>query len=199
MKQKGQGEVISNMLITGVLIGIVGAVLFWGLPLIQKSRDASTLSTAEDLMKTLSNKIKFVVNNGGKDRVVLNVPSAFKFLPNDPAGPSVQLILDTRGTIYAADADIPLGKNECSRQEGIWGVNEPEVLCLTSRKLDTNRYITTYRLSHILLKTEGVVGYKINMTGSEAFSGEGHTIVFENSGTRQDGNFIYTLVSVNVL
>lgn len=198
-KSKGQQEVVTTILITGILVGIVGSVLFWGLPLIQKSKDASLLERAEDFMKSLNSKVKFVANNQGKDQLVITVPGTVRFLPNDPAGPTIQLIVDTQGTIYATDAEIPLGRNECGRTEGVWAVNDPEVLCLTSRKLDTNKYVTTYRLSNILLKTEGIVSYRIVMTGQGASGGEGHTIIFENAGTQEVENLINILISINII
>ncbi len=199
MKLKGQHEVITTLLITGVLIGVVGSILFWGIPLIQKSKDASVLESSEEFMKALSNKIKFIANNGGKDQVVITVPGTIKFLPSDPAGPRVQLIIDSQGTIYATEAEIPLSRNECSRTEGVWAVNEPEVLCLTSRKLGTNSYATTYRLNYILLKTEGIVSYQIVITGRDATFGQGHTIYLENVGTQQVGNLINTIVSIDIV
>jgi len=198
-KLKGQHEVITTLLITGVLIGVVGSILFWGMPLIQKSKDASVLESSEEFMKTLSSKIKFIANNGGRDQLVITIPGTIKFLPNDPAGPRVQLIVDTQGTIYATEAEIPLGRNECSRIEGTWAVNEPEVLCLTSRELGTNSYVTTYRLNYILLRTEGVVSYQIVLTGSDATAGQGHTLYLENTGTQQTENLINTVVSIDIV
>lgn len=196
---KGQHEVVSTLLITSVLIGIVGSILFWGIPLIQKSKDASVLETSEEFMKTLAGKIKFVANNGGKDQLVITVPGDVRFLPNDPAGPTISLVVDSQGTIYATEAEIPLGRNECSRTEGVWGVNEPDVLCLTSRKLGTSSYLTTYRLRHILLKSQGVVSYKIVMSGRDETFGQGHTIFLENLGTQESGNLINTVVSISIV
>lgn len=192
---KGQQEILTSVVITGVLVGIVGTVLFWGLPLIQKSRDASVLENAEGFMKTLSGKIKFVANNGGKEQLFITVPGNIRFLPDG----SIQLLMNTQGTIYSTDAEIPLGRNECSRAEGVWSVHDPEVLCLTSRGIGTNKYLTTYRLGHILLRTEGVASYKISMTGQEAGGGEGRTIAIENLGTIEDGNLISTLVSISIV
>lgn len=198
-KLKGQHEVVTTLLITSVLIGIVGTILFWGVPLIQKSKDASVLESSEDFMKTLSSKIKFIANNGGKDQLVITVPGEVRFLPNDPAGASINLVVESQGTIYATDAEIPIGRNECSRTEGVWGVNEPEVLCLTSRKLHTSSYVTTYRLSHILLRSQGIVSYRIVMSGREETFGQGHTIFLENLGTQESGNLINTVISISIV
>lgn len=192
--KKGQQEVLTSILITAILVGIVSAVLFWGLPLIQKSRDASTLENAEEFIKKLSGKIKFVANNGGKDQLIITVPGTVRF-----AEGNIQLSVSTQGTVYSTDAEIPLGRNECSRLEGMWAIHDPEVLCLTSKQIDTSKYLTTYRLGHILLRTEGIASYKLVMVGQEAVSGEGHTIIFENSGTREDGNSISTLVTISIL
>lgn len=193
--KKGQQEILTTILITGILVGIVGTVLFWGFPLIQKSKDASTLETSEGFIRAINNKIKFIANNGGKDQLVISIPGTVKFLP---AEGQIELLVDTQGTVYATDAEIPIGRNECSRVEGTWGINDPEVVCLTSKKIDTNRYLTTYRLGYIPLKTQGVVAYKISMTGETGIGGEGHTIIFENTGTQENENTINTIVSISI-
>ena len=102
---KGQQDILSTIIISGILIGVVGSVYLWGVRMIQKNQDISTLRTAEDVMRESNDKIKFVANNGGKDRVRIAVPG---ILSTDNG--QLTLAVDTQGTIYAAEADVPLGE-----------------------------------------------------------------------------------------
>jgi hypothetical protein len=201
---KGQQEVLTSILITAILIGIIGSVLFWGLPLVQKSRDASTLENAEIFMKTLSDKIRFVANNGGKDRIVINVPGTVEFIPDYSVSPgtyrsAIRLTAETQGTIYAANAEVPLKRNECSRVDGVWSIHDPEILCVKSESLTDKKYRNTFRLNHVVLKTEGITAYNLSMIGPRSTGGEGRTITIENAGTTHDGNLINTLVAISIL
>lgn len=100
---KGIQEIVSAVLISGILIGIVGSVYLWGLPLIQKNRDIATMKGAEEFMKNLDEKIKFVANNGGKNQMNVNVPGIVQF-----NGSSIKLKIDTDGVIYATEVEALL-------------------------------------------------------------------------------------------
>ena len=102
---KGQQEALSAVLISGILIGVVGSVYFWGIPLIQKNKDVSLLENSEAFMQTLDSKIKAVANNGGRDQIVISVPGLVRF-----DGEIVEFSIETEGTIYATDEEILLGR-----------------------------------------------------------------------------------------
>lgn len=180
---KGQQDVISTILISGVLIGVVSSVYFWGIPLIQKNQDISTLKTAEDFMYSLNEKIKFVANNGGKDQIFVNVPGLLEF-----DSEIIELSVNTQGTIYATDVEIPLKKNECTRIEGTWGVHESSVVCVKSRKLAKDQYKTIYTLNFIKLNVvdSGYItgSYKIRLIG-DGVAGDEHIINIENAGVEK--------------
>src|SRR3989338_6960866 len=76
---KGQQEALSAILISGILIGVVGSVYFWGVPLIQKNKDISILESSEAFVRGLDVKIKSVANNGGRDQMSIPVPGIVTF------------------------------------------------------------------------------------------------------------------------
>ncbi len=199
---KGQ-EVLSVILISGILIGVVGSVYFWGVPLIQKNKDINTLENAEDFMRNLNTKIKNVANSGGRDQIIINVPGLVAF-----DGTEINLVVDTEGVIYATNAEIPLGRNPCTVQPGqqfIFGVNDPETLCVKSQKISPQSYRTTYTLSYIKLESTGVLrDFQITLKGGPRRSGStDNTIIIENKGsasTVQNGiTSIQTTVDINIV
>src|SRR3990172_6128367 len=126
MGMKGQHEAIAVILLSGILIGVVGSVYFWGVPLIEKNKDIAILENSEKFIRNLNNKIRFVVNNGGRDQITVEIPGIVRF---DPVTNSIKLVADTQGTIYATGAEIPIAKNpECSSVEGDFGLDDPETI-----------------------------------------------------------------------
>ncbi len=202
MLMKGQQEAIAVILISGILIGVVGSVYFWGVPLIQKNKDIAILENSEKFVRNLNDKIKFVANNGGRDQLRLDLPGVVKF---DPQQDYIQFIVDTKGTIYAVDAPIPLGKNAgCLLTGGVFGINDPETICVESSKISQDAYKTSYTLRYVNLKNTDLNRYfLINLTGAMNVGGESSTIVFENKGNTQTydsgGTLISTLIEISII
>jgi len=200
---KGQQEALSAVLISGILIGVVGSVYFWGIPLIQKNKDVSLLENSEAFMQTLDSKIKAVANNGGRDQIVISVPGLVRF-----DGEIVEFSIETEGTIYATDAEILLGRSSVLESEiingetvyhGTWGVDDPVLFKVKSSKLSQNKYKTDYTLDYVELRNAKTMSdFKITPTGQGTSGGLDKTIVIESQGdsaTQSDGR---TLINSNV-
>lgn len=197
MSKKGQQEAIAVILISGILIGVVGSVYFWGVPLIQKNKDIAILENSEKVIRNINDKIKFIANNAGRDQVKMDIPGVVSF---DPESGELKIIVDTKGTIYAVNAPIPMGKNSgCLNTTGTFGINDPETLCVESMKIADDAYKTTYTLHYISLKnTELNKFFLINLTGDSGIGGESSTIIFENKGNSQMPFSGGTLISTNI-
>ncbi|HLD39495.1 MAG TPA: hypothetical protein VJB05_04255 [archaeon] len=197
---KGQQEALSAVLISGILIGVVGSVYFWGIPLIQKNKDVSLLENSESFMQQLDSKIKAVANNGGRDQIIINVPGLLRF-----DGEIIEFSIETDGTIYATDAEIPLGRSSSLQQEsgtyyGTWGVDDPVLFIVKSNKLSQNKYKTDYSLTYVELRNaKTLTDFKITLTGQGATGGLDKTVVIESEGdsTTQKSNG-RTLINSNV-
>ena len=206
ISRKGQQDVLSAVMLTGIMVVIVGSVYFWGIPLVQKNRDVNALQNSEDFMRTLSDKIKFVANNAGRDQLSVNVPVIISFNSEFDA---ITLAIETEGSIYAAEADIPLsrtGKETCTFETetiGTWGVDQPEVLCVRSSKLAENAYKSIYTLQYIDLKraiTETASKtHRIDLTGTDGSVGQDHSIVIEYDGATEIGTVLNTKVKITLL
>ena len=184
---KGQ-EVISVILITGILLGLVGSVYLWGVPLIEKNRDISLLESAEEFMRNLNEKIKNVATHGGRDWI--EIPLGRVYFESD-----IDLNVETENTIYVSGAWIPLGKNECTKDVGIWGVDDQDVICVLSEEIG-NEYETDYKLRYIDLEL-GVKTYKIELIGKDSGK-ENNVIIIERAGVEKNGDYVNTLVSIKI-
>lgn len=177
---KGVAEALSAVIMTGVLIGVVGSIYFWGLPLIQKNKDISTLYSAERFMNELSAKITDVANSPGRQKLTINVPGILNF-----DGTQFQLTVRTDGTIYSTEGVIPLGRNECSPDKGVWGIQDYATVCSSSKKAD-DKFDTVYTLKFIQLDTNpGIDSFKIAFSGRPNIGGEKRVVTLENTGTTE--------------
>ncbi len=208
--RKGQTEALSAVLISGILIGVVGSVYFWGIPLIQKNKDNSLLETSEAFMKELDSKIKFVANNGGRDRIVINVPGLVRF-----DGKAIELAIDTEGTIYAIDSPIPLGRSSLSTLKmdlsgpvpipyGVWGIDDPVLFNVLSDEITESKYTTRYTLEYVQLRNDKTVkDYEIQLTGSGTTGGQDKTIIIESLGDTSSNingrTLIRSLVKISIV
>ena len=201
---RGATEALSAILVTGILISVVGSVYFWGLPLIQKNKDIATLESAEKFMVNLDRKIKSVSNSGGRDEIKINVPGILAF-----DGNSLALVIETQGTQYAKNAMIPLGKNICTLETGVWGADEPDTLCAYSQEISETMFNTTYVLRFAQLDTKisetlkGPESYRISLGGLPSRGGEGRTVIIENLGTEKEAlqggrNLIKTKIAIKI-
>ena len=189
---RGQTEALSAVLISGILIAVVGSVYFWGIPLIQKNKDNSVLDTSEAFMAGLDRKIKFVANNGGRDVVVIKVPGIVRF-----DGRTIELTIDTEGTLYAVDSPIRLGRTSLSTlktdfstvpptQYGTWGVDDPVLFNVKSSEITKNAYLTKYTLDYVELRNDKTLkDYNIDLQGG-GVGGQDRTIIVESLGDRSD-------------
>jgi len=193
---RGQQEALTAILISGILIGVVGSVYFWGLPLIQKNKDISVLENSEVFIKNLNEKIKYVANNGGRDQMRITIPGIIR-LTSDK---NIEIVVDTDGSIYSINAEIPLGRNSwChATEDGVWGVNDMEMICVKSMEVGEGSYKTTYTLSYVVLAS-GARKYTIELTGNPSSGGEEHFINIENKGTATDGNLIKTIIEISIV
>jgi hypothetical protein len=208
--RKGQQEALTAVLLSGILIGVVGSVYFWGIPLIQKSKDNSMLESSEQMMADLDAKIKFVANNGGRDRAVVNVPGVIRF-----DGSSLELTIETEGTLYAVDAPIQLGRTSSLNLKtdtsvnppviyGVWGLDDPVLFNVKSSEITENKYITTYSLDYIELRNDRTKrDYKIELSGSGTTGGLDKSVVIESLGestnTINGRTLISSLVKISIV
>src|SRR3990167_4891322 len=71
LRKKGQHDVLTLIVITGILFGVIASVWAWATPIMERNREIFILKSTEDFTKTLSGTIKFVAQNGGKAELKL--------------------------------------------------------------------------------------------------------------------------------
>lgn len=197
---KGQQEILTPLLFTGILIAVVGSVYFWGVPLIQKNQDITVLHKAEDFMKSLNEKIIKVANTEGSDKITIAAGTLYFDPTPDPSlntgTGKLVLKLTTKGTIYSTGQWIPFVRDTtCQPDSCIMGVHEPQLLFAQSTDID-GAYATDYTLSYRKLKSpQSTATSRINITGIKAAAGENHDVIIEFRGIKTGTD---TVVNVEI-
>ncbi len=198
---RGVVEAVSALLISGILIGVVGTVYFWGVPLIQKNKDISVLETTEGFMQEMNNRVKLVANTGGREQVQFSIPGIIRF-----NGEQVNVVVDSEGSIYSSEAEVPLSRNAPSLLKGKWGVDEPEIIKVVAEEIVQNRYRNTYTLKYIPLEirpgpppsTAVDKVFQIKLLGIDSVGGEGSVVIITNKGTDEQLVGGKTVITTNV-
>lgn len=101
---KAQTQLISVVLITGVLLVIVGSTFMWGVPLIEKGQTFSDTEQAEGIMLLLKDKIDDVVETGEQKVVSLELNGDLELTDDN----SLRYSIVTRGLSVASTVWVPL-------------------------------------------------------------------------------------------
>src|SRR3989338_630487 len=199
---KGVEQIVSSVLLTGILIAVVTAVTAIGLPLLDKTRGASSLENSRNFMINLENSVKEVANNGGRVRIPVTVDSDVSF---DPATEKIEMRMVTSGTLYDSEAEIPLGRNDCGITNGKWQDNAPLTLCVLSTCIEKgDQSCRRYSVSYTLVPVELEIGQTIETRKVELQSagpqlgGKDSFIVLEKLGDSGADKKKKSLVSVSI-
>jgi len=191
--RKGAVQPISAVMITLIMIGIVGSVYFWGVPLINKRQDITVLRSSENFMRNLDSTIKNIASQGGRDTISLNVPGVMKF-----DGEEFSLTLKTSGTIYATGGELPLNEYGCSDEERSLGTDSSEILCVQSRDLG-GVFETIYTLKYIPLKEGTISSYNINIfTETSQLGSQDDMVIIERESVDGDNRDTTTNIKLTI-
>lgn len=189
-QMRGQQQIITPVLLTGILIAIIGSVYLWGAPLIEKNRDMALLRDAEDFVLSMNERIKMVANTQGRDAIRVQLPILVKF---NEGNNELTFELTTKGSIYSVGR-IYFVRNES--EIATWGRDDPALVYVDVGELDGayfHRYTLRYRQLNAPTKA-----YMIKLVGKSAQVGRGHWIYVEYKGVEEGGNLVKTLIEVRL-
>ena len=183
---KGQSEIIAVVLIMLIAIGLLSVAFTFGLPLVQKNQDRSLDQRVQSFfdpgnVNSLPSKIKSVANNGGKESISLDVEGLIEL---DEAENSIAFSFQSSVASHAVEQTVALSGDTCPPAEGIIGLQEPSVLCVSTYLTSGGFYNVTYKLYlRELEDAEKKNGFKINMlkhpAGLNSVGGSGSSVRIE--------------------
>lgn len=179
--KKGQSQLVTAVLLTGILIVLVSAAYFWGIPLIEKQQDTVRMNNMERFMNDMNEKVQRVASSGGRERIDnVEVPGELRLRDNE-LNDEVTVTFETRGQIIATDSTIYLTG---SNRTVVPITEEAGVITAFSERTGGR-----YRIEMTLGYREVVSGGTSNLinlrTGGRNVVGEGtHDVIITHDGTR---------------
>ncbi len=153
-RRKGQVEPITLVLLSGVIISLVGAAYFWGIPIIQKRTTIADFEAGVNFMFSLADSIESIAGSGG-GRSTVDISRGFaRVIPYDDAGPdnnSVILEVPVEQPMISLNQEIPI-RSTSTDEVGVFGVNNPYIMTVKEEYSGT-QYKLTFRLRFIELDT----------------------------------------------
>ena len=141
-KFKGASPIISSILTIGILAIITGIAYQWGMPMIQKNIDITTLNKAENFLRNLDDSVSDIAKTGGTEELIFNLPGEINI---NPENNTIKFSLRTSGSIYMQGGIICFNRN-CNLTEGTWGKDSYSVINAQVYQFEEYATITTYSI-----------------------------------------------------
>jgi hypothetical protein len=205
---KAVSEIISVVMIVVISIGLISAAYMYGLPLIQKSQDKSTLERIISFFdyynpSSLPQKIEFVANTGSTEVLTLDAQGVWEVHPfneNSPLNNSIVFSFFSKVTNINTDQLISLTSGaSCPPTGGTIGKDSFSVVCLTGKPVFDGFNITYFVFLRNLTSTSGET-YSIQLISSTGITtrSTGKTIRISRQSIDKTENFIATKVKIEI-
>lgn len=135
---------ISSILIVGILAILTFIAYQWGMPMIQKNIDITTLNKAENFLRKLDNSISDIAKTGGTEELTFNLPGEINI---NPENNTIEFYLKTTGSIYMQGGFVCFSRN-CNLTEGTWGKDSYSVIGAQVDQFEKYATITTFSITY---------------------------------------------------
>ncbi|GEM_PF-4156947 len=208
-KMKGQHEVLTLIVMTGILFGVIASVWLWATPIVEKNKEIFSLSATEDFTKDLAASINHVAKNGGKVQLQMNRldPKGSMLIGQD----GIDIFVVTQDTIYEKSVQVPLEELNCATTEATWGLNSSAAVCVQSDPIGKEKVRTKFSIKFVQLNYDNALvqppekkGYKITILPLTSITGlDKSSVRIENKGLQESvvngRTLISTLVAITIV
>lgn len=209
----GQSQVVTAVLLGGILVVGISSAYTWGIPLLEKNQDANTLEDTLSSFETLSGEIESVARRGDSSQVTFTVEDGI--LQINPENNSIEYAITTRAAYVSTSGWVSLNDNnmrgllegEYPGQYGVQGQDVPGVIIARARDT-TEGYRTTYKLKFREMRdVDAGENYQIDLQGDGNLGASGgtHEIVVsfddeirESGATSEGDTLVRRLVDIRL-
>ena len=193
---KGVAPLVTSILIVGVLAAVTLIAYQWGMPLIKKNIDMSTLNRAENFLRQLDNEIYEVVKTGGTKELTFNIPGDIRI---NPENNTIEFSLKTSGSIYSSGKFVCLSR-DCNLTEGNWENSTYSVIGVQADQFEEYAAITTYKIIYRNLTREDGRVYTLDIVtpGNITIVGSEDCIILITRLGEETGAITKTLVELDI-
>ncbi len=189
----GQTQVLTAVLLGGILVSGIAAAYVWGLPILRKNQDINNAEASLQSMRQLASGVTSVAQQGGSRSVTMNLGDGS--LQIDPANDTVTYTAVTRGAYVSTQRWVPLNENDMQgvnddgalnlSEYGVRGADRPVLLVGTAAQ-GNDAFVTRYRIvSRLMEDPTSAQTYRIDLVGSGSLdvSGGSQEVVLQRGET----------------
>jgi hypothetical protein len=208
MTRKAQAEVVTIILITGIVISLVGTAYMWGMPLISKRTAVTDFLTSEDFVTRLSDKIVEIANSGSGEASLTMPKGTMRIVNYNPGNPRDP---ESNSIIFEVPVSQPLAmgssvvlKTSVLGENAIYGEAEPRVINLSSASSNQNKLVFTLHFRELDSMAQPPKGYIIAVRQG-AVAGASHVVMsydgteVKQNGAANGGNLIVTKIKIDIV
>lgn len=193
---KGQSQVVTAVLLGGILVVGISSAYTWGVPLLQKNQDVSNLQDTVSTLETLEEEIESVGQRGGSSEVSMDVGDGF--LEVDPEADTITYTTTTKAAYVATGQWVPLNDNDLNgvaeaglgEGYGLQNQDRPGVLIARAEQ-QGEEFQTTFKIVFRELQdTDTNQGYQTDLIGDgnlEASGGTHDIVISRGEETTEQG------------
>lgn len=197
----GQSQVLTAVLLAGIILTAITSAFLWGMPLLEKNQDQTAVENTLSDFRKLSSGIESVVTEGGSRQVTVRLGSGAMQI--DDANEMFTYQTATKGVYVSRKNWVPLNEDSLlgvnrttgERDTGSYGIRGIDRFGVLIGQTDTagSDYMTRYRIVYRYLKdpdTQQTYTVDLVPVGQDTVSGGGeHTVTFRQGETqREPGN-----------
>jgi len=214
VKIKAVSEIISVVMIIVISIGLISAAYMYGLPLIQKSQDKSSLERTISFFdynnpSSLPKKIEFVANTGSTEVLTLDTQGIWEVHPfNENSTLNNSIIFSFFSKVTNINTNQPISLTPggaCPPTAGTIGKDSFSVVCISGNPIYDGFNITYFIFFRDLIlpinETNNVT-YSIQLISqngeSKTASSTGKTIRISRQSIDKTANFIATKIKIEI-
>jgi hypothetical protein len=204
---KAVSEIISVVMIVVISIGLISAAYLYGLPLIQKSQDKSTLERIISFFdyynpSSLPSKVEFVANTGSTEALTLDAQGIWEVHPydeNSPLNNSIIFSFFSRVTNINTNEPISLTPGAtCPPTQGIAGKDSFAVVCISGNPIFDGFNITYFVFFRNLTSSENTYSIQLVSPTGTKIASTGKSIRISRLSIDKTQNFIATKVKIEL-
>lgn len=195
---RAQTNIISIIIIAGLIIALVSATYIWAVPIIEKRSAITDYSIIESFMLQLDEKIVELANTGSGE-VTLNIPRGSLTVHShessghsDPLNNTISLKFYTSQPIVASGDSIPISTSNLD-YVGEYGKDEPRIITLSGHR-EAERTMLNMSMRYRELRSSVPDGYVIGLCtptgspcGTPVSGGDKITLRYQGSTVQDRG------------
>lgn len=147
----GQSQVLTAVLLAGIIVAGITAAFLWGIPLLQKNQDVNEARKTLDSLRTVAQSVTSVGQEGGSRQET--VPLGNGIIDVNTENDTITYIATTRGAYVSTRNWTPLNEDDMqgvpdtifADGHGVRGIDRPGVLVGQATPAD-NKFTTVYRI-----------------------------------------------------